>query len=102
MAIITEGYGIGGQAILTPQAMGKTVTDSFYSATASSVTSSFSASTPPIGSCTIWRICSMSGPIAYAIGPAPVATTTSTPLPSATVEYRCVSPGDKFAAISLS
>ncbi len=98
IVVITEGRSIGGQTSPSAQAMGSTISESAYTVTAGSVTSSFSFSAQT----TIIRICSMSGPIAYAYGPAPVATTTSTPLPSASVEYRCVSPGDKFAAITLS
>lgn len=102
IVVITEFPGVAGQTLQTIQAAGPKIAENAYTVTAGSVTSSFTFSART----NLIRICCVAANIAYSMGPSttasgPVATTTSTPLVSGSVEYRGVNPGDAFAAVTI-
>lgn len=95
IVVVTEFPGIAGKTLQTMQVAGPRGPENFMTVTAGAVTSSFSCSTQT----NLVRICSTVA-IAYDFGATPLATTTSTPLPASTVEYRAVNPGDKFSFLT--
>lgn len=97
VVVVSEFKGLMGATTTVPQAVGTPIAVNTITISTSSTTSSFTFSAQT----TLVRLCTITSSVGFAFGQAPVATTTSEPLPAGVVEFRGANPGDKIAIIQL-
>lgn len=97
IVVVSEFRGLTGATTQVPQAVAYPLAVNAITLSTSAATSSFTFSAQT----TLVRLCCVDAAFAFAFGAAPLATTTSEPLPSGVYEVRGVNPGDKINVIAI-